>query len=67
MIIWDDCRTWNTSSFKLKTMTKNYSMNESDTLSSQFMNNPLVNNLSGRGTGQRARIWYKVTHYHHSS
>ena len=52
---WDGSRTWNTSNFKLKTMTRDRCINKSDKLPLHFLNTPLVINLSGRGTEQRVR------------
>ena len=39
-------------------MQNAYSINQSDRLSLNFMNKPLINNLSGQSTERRARIWY---------
>ena len=39
-------------------MQNDYSINQSDGLSLNFMNKSLINILSDRGTERRALIWY---------
>ena len=44
-------------------MQNAYSINQSETLPLNYVNKPLVNNLSDRGTGQRACIRYYYERY----
>ena len=48
-----------------KSMKNAYSINQSDTLPLHFMNKPFVNNLFGRGTELRVRIWYNSEHIYY--